>query len=80
MMDVRRKRASLLAAACFSVASLTWALTPASDAIDPLAPIGPLASLDMPPPGNVPAMMLPLRRQASAALSELRAAGERDTR
>jgi hypothetical protein len=62
-----------LVAACCSFALLLLALMPAQDLDDPLAPIGPLASLDNPPPADE-ALMLPLRRQASAALSELQAA------
>jgi hypothetical protein len=49
------------------------ALMPAQDPVDPLAPIGPLARLDVTLPPE-PAMMPALHRQASAALSELRAA------
>ncbi len=72
-MDVRRKLAVLLTVAVSSLALALPALMPAQDSIDPLAPIGPLASLDAPQPSD-PVMMLPLRQEASAALSALQAA------
>jgi hypothetical protein len=72
-MNVRRKLASLLAVAVWSVALMIPALMLAPESDDPLAPIGPLASLDAPPPADE-AWMQPLRREASEALSELQAA------
>ena len=75
-MDVRHKLALLLTAAFWSVAVTIPALMQAPDLDDPLAPLGPLARLDNPAPADE-AMMLPLRREASAALSELEAASAR---
>jgi len=49
------------------------ALMLAPDSDDPLAPIGPLASLGASLPADE-AVMQPLRHEASAALSELQAA------
>jgi hypothetical protein len=72
-MNVRRKLASLLAVAVWSVALMIPALMLAPDSDDPLAPIGPLASLGAPPPADE-ALMQPLRQEASEALSELQAA------
>jgi len=73
-MNVRRKLALLLAAVVWSVVLMIPALMSAPDSDDPLAPIGPLASLGAPPPDRDEAWMLPLHRQAVAALSELQAA------
>jgi hypothetical protein len=72
-MNVRRKLALLLAAAVWSVVLTIPALMTAPELDDPLAPIGPLARLDIPPPPDE-ALMLPLRQQASAALSALQIA------
>jgi hypothetical protein len=77
MMEIRRKLALLLAVALWTVALMIPALMLAPDSDDPLAPIGPLASLDLPPPADA-AWMLPLHRQARAALSELQAAAARN--
>jgi hypothetical protein len=73
-MNVRRKLALLLAVAVWTVALMIPALMLAPDGDDPLAPIGPLASLGAPLPDRDEAWMLPLHRQAVAALSELQAA------
>jgi hypothetical protein len=73
VMEIRRKLALLLAVAVWTVALMIPALMLAPDGDDPLAPIGPLASLALPPPVEEP-WMLPLRHEASAALSELQAA------
>lgn len=73
-MEFRRKLALLLMAVIWSVALMIPAMMLAPDGDDPLAPLGPLARLDNPPSAAEPAMMLPLRRQALAALSELQAA------
>lgn len=73
-MKIRRKPALLLAVAVWTVALMIPALMLAPDGDDPLAPIGPLASLGAPPPDRDEAWMLPLHRQAVAALSELQAA------
>jgi hypothetical protein len=73
-MEIRRKLALLLAVAVWTVALMIPAMMLAPDGDDPLAPLGPLASLDNPLPAAEPAMMLPLHRQALAALNELQAA------
>ena len=73
VMKLRRKLALLLAVAVWTVALMIPALMLAPDGDDPLAPIGPLASLSAPLPADE-ALMQPLRHQASAALRELRAA------
>ena len=72
-MNVRRKLALLLTAAVWSVVLVIPALVSGPATIDPLAPIGPLAGFDFQP---APVQPLPpaLQQQASAALTELRAA------
>jgi hypothetical protein len=72
-MDIRRKLALLVTIVFYSFVLMIPALMPAREVIDPLAPIGPLARLDNPPPGDE-TLMLPLRQEASTALSELQAA------
>lgn len=66
--NARRKLALLLAAVAWSVMLMFPALMSAPKTIDPLAPIGPLASFDFPP---APAQPFPpaLQRQTSAALT-----------
>jgi hypothetical protein len=73
VMEIRRKLALLLAVAVWTVALMIPALMLAPDSDDPLAPIGPLASLGVSLPADE-ALMQPLRHEASAALSELQAA------
>jgi hypothetical protein len=72
-MEIRRKLVLLVTVALWTVALMIPALMLAPDSDDPLAPIGPLASLNLPPPADAP-MMLALHEQAVAALSELQAA------
>jgi len=72
-MDGRRKLALLLAVAFYSFVLTIPALMPAPDRLDPLKPIGPLASLDFAAPSADEAMLAPLRLQANAALRELQA-------
>jgi hypothetical protein len=71
-MNGRRKLALLLAAAVRSFVPMIPALMSAPKLDDPLAPIGLLASQDAPSLVDV-ALMLPLRREASAVLSDLQA-------
>jgi hypothetical protein len=77
-MDIRRQTALLIFIVCCSVALALPMLVPAPDRLDPLAPLGPLASLDNPALPE-PAMMGPLRLKASAALDALQA-GRQTTR
>jgi hypothetical protein len=77
-MDIRRKLVLLLTAAFYSFVLTLPMLLPGPQRPDPLAPLGPLASLDFPLPPD-PAMMDPLRLEASAALDALQA-GRQTTR
>lgn len=73
-MDVRRQTALLLLVACCSVALTLPMLWPAPQEPDPLAPLGPLASLANPLAPD-PVLMGPLRLEASAALDALQSGG-----
>jgi hypothetical protein len=73
-MDVRRQTVLLIFIGCCSFALTLPMLVPAPDRLDPLAPLGPLTSLDNTLAPD-PAMMGPLRLEASAALDALQAAG-----
>ena len=75
-MHVRRTLALLLTAAVWGTALTIPAMMLAEGPLDPLAPIAPLARLDHSLPDRDDPLMLPLHRQASAALNELQAAAE----
>jgi hypothetical protein len=77
-MDIRRKLVLLLTAAFYSLVLILPMLMPGPQQPDPLAPLGSLVSLDVPLPPD-PAMMDPLRQEASAALDALQA-GRQTTR
>jgi hypothetical protein len=69
-MCSRRNLAMLLAAVCF--AALLPALMPADDLLDPLAPIAPLPSLNIPTYDGL--SMQQLHQQANDALRALKTA------
>jgi hypothetical protein len=72
-MDKRRRLAVPMVVALCGVAIAVPALAPDEERIDPLAPIAAATTFAASPPADDEPRLVPLRRQASAALRELQA-------